>query len=35
VEQDITPGDPFDSLERSLRYVQSQLVAPVASSANP
>ena len=26
VEQDITPGDPFDSLERSFRYVQSELV---------
>ena len=26
VEQDVTPGDPFDSLERSFRYVQSQLV---------
>lgn len=25
VEQDVTPGDPFDSLERSFRYVQSQL----------
>ena len=35
VEQDITPDDPFDSLERSLRYVQSELVAPVAANANP
>jgi hypothetical protein len=35
VEQDITPDDPFDSLERSLRYVQSELVAPVATNANP
>jgi hypothetical protein len=26
VEQDVTPGDPFDSLERSFRYVQSELV---------
>ena len=33
VEQDITPGDPFDSLERSFRYVQSELVAPVAANA--
>jgi sugar phosphate isomerase/epimerase len=28
VEQDITPGDPFDSLERSLRYVQKELLMP-------
>jgi sugar phosphate isomerase/epimerase len=35
VEQDITPDNPFDSLERSLRYVQSELVAPVAANANP
>jgi sugar phosphate isomerase/epimerase len=35
VEQDITPDDPFDSLERSLRYVQSELLAPVATNANP
>jgi sugar phosphate isomerase/epimerase len=34
VEQDITPGDPFDSLERSFRYVQNELVAP-AANANP
>ncbi len=34
VEQDITPGDPFDSLERSFRYVQNELVAP-AATANP
>jgi sugar phosphate isomerase/epimerase len=26
VEQDITPGDPFDSLERSFRYVQRELL---------
>jgi sugar phosphate isomerase/epimerase len=26
VEQDITPGDPFDSLERSFRYVHDELV---------
>ena len=34
VEQDITPGDPFDSLERSFRYVQSELVAPVSAVDN-
>jgi sugar phosphate isomerase/epimerase len=33
VEQDLTPGDPFDSLERSFRYVRDQLVQPVAASA--
>jgi sugar phosphate isomerase/epimerase len=27
VEQDVTPGDPFDSLERSFRYVRDQLAA--------
>jgi sugar phosphate isomerase/epimerase len=27
VEQDVTPGDPFDSLERSFRYVRDRLVA--------
>jgi hypothetical protein len=26
VEQDITPGDPFESLERSFRYVSDKLV---------
>jgi sugar phosphate isomerase/epimerase len=26
VEQDITPGDPFESLERSFRYVNDKLV---------
>jgi sugar phosphate isomerase/epimerase len=26
VEQDITPGDPFDSLEASFRYVQNEFV---------
>ncbi|MBV8898563.1 MAG: sugar phosphate isomerase/epimerase [Verrucomicrobia bacterium] len=26
VEQDVTPGDPFDSLERSFRYVRDHLV---------
>ena len=30
VEQDITPGDPFESLERSFRYVSDKLVAAVA-----
>ena len=28
VEQDYTPGDPFDSLEMSFRYVRGELVAP-------
>jgi hypothetical protein len=28
VEQDYTPGDPFDSLEISFRYVRDELVAP-------
>ena len=28
VEQDVTPGNPFDSLERSFRYVRKELVAP-------
>jgi sugar phosphate isomerase/epimerase len=27
VEQDVTPGDPFDSLEHSFRYVRDNLVA--------
>jgi sugar phosphate isomerase/epimerase len=27
VEQDITPGDPFASLEQSFRYIQKELVA--------
>ena len=30
VEQDITPGDPFASLERSFRYVTDKLVEAVA-----
>jgi sugar phosphate isomerase/epimerase len=30
VEQDITPGDPFESLERSFRYVSDKLVEAVA-----
>ena len=34
VEQDITPGDPFESLERSFQYVQRELVSPVAANAN-
>jgi sugar phosphate isomerase/epimerase len=33
VEQDETPGDPFDSLERSLHYVQHTLVAPPQSNS--
>ena len=32
VEQDITPGDPFDSLQRSFRYVQNELIAPAAAN---
>jgi sugar phosphate isomerase/epimerase len=28
VEQDLTPGDPFESLERSFRYVQKELLEP-------
>jgi sugar phosphate isomerase/epimerase len=28
VEQDITPGDPFDSLEQSFRYIQKELLEP-------
>jgi sugar phosphate isomerase/epimerase len=35
VEQDITPGDPFDSLELSFRYVHDELVDPVAAGARP
>lgn len=31
VEQDITPGDPFDSLERSFKYVRDKLAEPVAA----
>jgi sugar phosphate isomerase/epimerase len=31
VEQDITPGDPFDTLERSFRYVSNKLVEPTPS----
>jgi sugar phosphate isomerase/epimerase len=27
VEQDITPGDPFDSLQQSFEYVQNELVS--------
>jgi sugar phosphate isomerase/epimerase len=27
VEQDVTPGDPFDSLERSFRYIHDNLAA--------
>jgi sugar phosphate isomerase/epimerase len=27
VEQDVTPGDPFDSLERSFRYIRDELAA--------
>jgi sugar phosphate isomerase/epimerase len=35
VEQDITPGDPFASLERSLRYVEKELMAaPIAANAS-
>jgi hypothetical protein len=26
VEQDFTPGNPFDSLEKSFRYVKEKLV---------
>jgi sugar phosphate isomerase/epimerase len=33
VEQDFTPGDPFDSLEISFRYVQKELVEPGAVGA--
>ena len=33
VEQDVTPANPFDSLELSFRYVQNELIAP--SAANP
>jgi hypothetical protein len=29
VEQDITPGDPFESLERSFQYVSDKLVEAV------
>jgi sugar phosphate isomerase/epimerase len=35
VEQDITPGDPFDSLELSFRYVHDELAKPVAAGARP
>ena len=35
VEQDITPGDPFESLERSFQYVSDKLVAPLAPGARP
>jgi hypothetical protein len=35
VEQDITPADPFDSLERSFRYVHDELVEPAATGAHP
>ena len=28
VEQDITPGNPFDSLERSFRYFRKELLVP-------
>jgi sugar phosphate isomerase/epimerase len=31
VEQDVTPGDPFDSLEVSFRYVRDELVEPAAA----
>jgi sugar phosphate isomerase/epimerase len=34
VEQDITPGDPFDSLKASFRYVQSELVKFVAAECH-
>jgi sugar phosphate isomerase/epimerase len=34
VEQDITPGDPFDSLERSFLYVRDELAEPVAGGAH-
>ena len=27
VEQDVTPGDPFDSLKRSFRYIRDELAA--------
>jgi sugar phosphate isomerase/epimerase len=33
VEQDITPGDPFDSLELSFKYVRDKLAEPVAAVA--
>jgi len=33
VEQDFTPGDPFDSLERSFRYVHDELVEQGAAGA--
>ncbi|MDQ2863828.1 MAG: sugar phosphate isomerase/epimerase, partial [Bacteroidota bacterium] len=26
VEQDITPGDPFDSIKKSFNYIKSNLV---------
>ena len=32
VEQDITPGDPFKSLELSFRYVQNELIAPAVAN---
>ena len=35
VEQDITPGDPFDSLERSFRYVRDEVAETVAVEARP
>jgi sugar phosphate isomerase/epimerase len=34
VEQDITPGDPFDSLEGSFRYVRDELIEPATSGAH-
>ena len=33
VEQDITPGDPFVSLELSFKYVRDKLAEPVAAGA--
>ena len=33
VEQDITPGAPFDSLELSFKYVRYKLAEPVAAVA--
>jgi sugar phosphate isomerase/epimerase len=33
VEQDITPGDPFDSLELSFKYVRDELAEAVAAGA--
>jgi sugar phosphate isomerase/epimerase len=33
VEQDITPGDPFESLELSFRYVQNELIASAQTNA--